>query len=45
MIAIIEVSDDEKKAEANIKMNSKTLSQKVDSDSNQLPVIVVDVLF
>ena len=45
LIAIIEVSEDEKKAEANIKMKSKTLSQKVDSDSNQLPIIVIDVLF
>jgi hypothetical protein len=45
LIAIIEVSEDEKKAEANIKMKSKTLSQKVDSDSNQLPIIVIDILF
>ena len=45
LIAIIEVSEDEKKAEANIKMKSKTLSQKVDSDSNQLPIIVIGVLF
>jgi len=27
---------EEKKAEASIKLNSKILSQKVDSDSNQL---------
>ena len=45
LIAIIAVSEDEKKAEANIKMKSKTLSQKVDSDSNQLPIIVIDILF
>ena len=45
LIAIIEVSEDEKKAEANIKMKSKTLSQKVDSDSNQSPIIVIDILF
>jgi hypothetical protein len=35
--AIIEVSDAEKKADAIISKNSKTLSQKVDSDSNQSP--------
>jgi len=45
LIAIIEVSDDEKKAEAKIKMKSKTLSQKVDSNSNQLPIIVIELLF
>jgi len=45
LIAIIEVSDDEKKAEAKIKTNSKTLSQKVDSDSNQLPIIVIEMPF
>ena len=28
----------EKKAEARIRAKSKTLSQKVDSDSNQLPI-------
>jgi len=43
--AIIEVSDAEKKAEAKIKMKSKTLSQKVDSDSNQLPILVIERLF
>jgi hypothetical protein len=45
LIAIIEVSDDEKKAEAKINTKSKTLSQKVDSDSNQLPIIVIEIPF
>jgi len=36
LIAIIEVSVLEKKAEASIKTKSKILSQNVESDSNQL---------
>jgi len=39
-MAIIEVSVLEKKAEARIRTKSKTLSQKVDSDSNQLPIFI-----
>jgi hypothetical protein len=30
----------EKKAEARIRAKSKTLSQKVDSDSNKLPIFI-----
>ena len=43
--ALVETEGDEKKAEAKINTKSKTLSQKVDSDSNQLPIIVIDILF
>jgi hypothetical protein len=43
--AIIEVSEAEKNAEAIIRINSIKLSQKVDSDSNQYPKIVNEVLF
>ena len=45
LIAIIDVSDAEKKAEAKIRTKSKTLSQKVDSDSNKLPIIINEFLF
>jgi len=34
----------EKKAEARIRAKSKTLSQKVDSDSNQLPILIRYIL-
>jgi hypothetical protein len=45
LIAIIDVSELEKNAETRIKAKSKTLSQKVDSDSNQITIHISCYLF